>query len=641
VGDTRFHVLKTDGNLYSSGDNQNGELGLGIVQSSTSSVSLTDVKFAADQIWGIHSAAVKNDGTLWFTGNSEQFVFGDSTTPNVNVWTQSDLQGDITGSGRTVISASTSGYFTALLMNDNTLWMAGCAMDWCNNYAVQIDTNVRNIAAGSDHLLYVKNDDTLWGIGDNGVGQLGNSAETYYHYDTPYEIDTNVKLVASAMNASYYIKNDNTLWGMGSNMGAQLGTGNYDDQYSPVQIDTNVKYVGGDDWSTVYLKNDNTLWGVGSSYLGLNPTGSPHLTPVKMDENVSAMKISRTNVYYKKTNNLLYGWGQNDAKSLGSSIYRCAMYSTNATSGWTSDGVTDLEYLGSGNKVRWNHSIYGNDKFVAVGAGSVMSPSDAIYSYDGMLWHTASFEHTTETLSGVTYGNGKFVATAYIENFNFFERAETLISSDGITWSTSSLKGEFNGTYFAASQLNSVIYTGSQFVAVGNKVWTSPDGETWTLRNNAPDFTYVMTAITYGDGKYVACAQEKGQYSTDGINWYSCLMPTASYNDITFGDGKFVAVANSTASYSTDGINWTTSYYTGSMLKVIYDGTKFVGCGPETEIEFGIASSIYTSTDGISWTQHYTGNANNWGTISYNDGKYILLSKTLRNSVAVPTRLTV
>jgi len=648
VGSSTLYVLKTNGDLYSAGLNLFGELGLGSLYSTnTSSLSLTNVKFVADPDGPIHGAAVKTDNTLWFTGNGGDNVFGDNgITGNVNVWTPSNLQGDITGSERTVLSASISTWATALLMSDNTLWMTGCTMGWCNGYAVQIDSNVKHISSVYENLLYIKNDDTLWGIGINDRGQLGNSDQSYYYYDEPVQIDTNVRYVTGTDNRSLYIKNDNTLWGMGANPYGQLGNGTAQDQFTPIQIDTNVRYVDCSGNFTIYLKNDNTLWGMGDSTLGVGYSiDEPYLTPIQIDQDVSALSVGSGTVVYKKTNNLMYGWGYNGSKQLGSSIYRCAMYSTNATSGWTYDGVTDVEYIIPNNTAtQWADSIYGDDKFVVVGKGNYYSPDVVIYSYDGKVWNTGSIEPPFpgdfEDLTGVAYGNGKYVAVRSVGSFNSDNTAEVITSLDGINWVTGSQKGEYDGLYLNGSALKSVIYGGGQFVAVGARefyeanpttILTSTDGETWTYRTPAEGVTGSI-AVAYGNGKYVTCnTSEKGQYSTDGINWVYSSMPTASYTDMAFGNGRFIAVSsNFTASYSTDGINWTPSYVTASMYGIMFDGTKFVACGYEGPY------GIYTTTDGISWTQHSTGNDNNWGTIAYGDGKYVLLSRTLRDYVYLP-----
>ncbi len=81
------------------------------------------------------------------------------------------------------------------------------------------------------------------------------------------------------------------------------------------------------------------------------------------------------------------------------------------------------------------------------------------------------------------------------------------------------------------------------------------------------------TAITYGNGKYVAAGT--GGYvtvSTDGINWTTpTKLGFTSVNDITalaYGNGKFVIITNGMYTISYDGITWSTPIQFDSRLGV-------------------------------------------------------------------------
>lgn len=112
---------------------------------------------------------------------------------------------------------------------------------------------------------------------------------------------------------------------------------------------------------------------------------------------------------------------------------------------------------------------------------------------------------------------------------------------------------------------------GPLFVAVassgsGNRVMTSPDGQTWTLRASAADLSW--TSVAYGLSLFVAVAGtypgNSIQVSPDGINWTLLDSPYDQYYfSVAFGGGVFVAVglsplAGYQVAWSDDGLTWST-----------------------------------------------------------------------------------
>ena len=88
---------------------------------------------------------------------------------------------------------------------------------------VQIESSgVTAVSAGGNHSLYVKSDGSLWAMGGNNYGQLGDG--TTSNRNVPVQIESSGVIVVSAGGwHSLYIKSDESLWGMGSNGFGQLG----------------------------------------------------------------------------------------------------------------------------------------------------------------------------------------------------------------------------------------------------------------------------------------------------------------------------------------------------------------------------------------------------------------------------------
>ena len=178
-----------------------------------------------------HSLILKNDNTLWGCGYNYYGSLGLGDTTNRNIFTQ------ITTNTNDIKSVYCGYYHTFILKNDGTLWGTG------NNYSgqlglgditdrkifTQITTNTDNIKevyCGGSYTIILKNDGTLWGCGANGSGQLGLGDTTNRTTFTQITTNTdNIKEVYCGGSYTIILKNDGTLWGCGANGGGQLGLG--------------------------------------------------------------------------------------------------------------------------------------------------------------------------------------------------------------------------------------------------------------------------------------------------------------------------------------------------------------------------------------------------------------------------------
>jgi alpha-tubulin suppressor-like RCC1 family protein len=70
-----------------------------------------------------------------------------------------------------------------------------------------------SLAAGLYHSLYIKTDGTLWAIGYNNNGQLGDGATD--SRSTSVYIAGDVKQAAAGNVHSLFLKQDGTMWAMG------------------------------------------------------------------------------------------------------------------------------------------------------------------------------------------------------------------------------------------------------------------------------------------------------------------------------------------------------------------------------------------------------------------------------------------
>jgi alpha-tubulin suppressor-like RCC1 family protein len=138
----------------------------------------TDTHWQQVAAGAYHTAAVKNDGTVWAWGAGNYGQLGNGTGDSSNVPVQ-------VGSGTNWKQVVAGGRHTVAGQNDGTLWAWGS-----NGYGqvgdgtivnkyipVQVgsDTDWQQFAAGRGHTLAVKrSDSSLWAWGDNSQGQLGD-----------------------------------------------------------------------------------------------------------------------------------------------------------------------------------------------------------------------------------------------------------------------------------------------------------------------------------------------------------------------------------------------------------------------------------------------------------------------------------
>lgn len=161
------------------------------------------------------------------------------------------------------------------------------------------------------------------------------------------------------------------------------------------------------------------------------------------------------------------------------------------------DGETWSEMKEIGGKEVLRRVVPGRDRFVAVGDRGRRATSP-----DGAAWHDVPGTRAVDTLIDVAYGNGVYVGVGL--------HGLRMTSADGVAWSQ-----RFPGE--EGEHLNSVLWTGRQFVAVGlGATYFSPDGLAWERRpnENAP-----LTAC-FGPGFFLGAAW-KGRLlrSVDALKW--------------------------------------------------------------------------------------------------------------------------
>jgi len=217
--------LKQDGSVWASGENEDGRLGDGTTSDKSSPVPIMQEVAAISAGFG-HSLFLRKDGSAWATGRNDQGQLGDGTTTNrttpVQVMTD-------------VAAISAGGNHSLFLKKDGTVWASGQNDDGRlgdgtktnQRKPVPVLTKVTAISAGDVHSLFLKNDGSAWGTGDNRFGQLGDALWDLYpadrHVISPVQITAGVSSVSAGDSYSLFLMRDGSVRASGHNMFNNLG----------------------------------------------------------------------------------------------------------------------------------------------------------------------------------------------------------------------------------------------------------------------------------------------------------------------------------------------------------------------------------------------------------------------------------
>lgn len=367
------HILaiKTDGSLWSWGENYKGQMGNGIYgfyagsYEFPQSYSMYKDWQAVAVAWG-YSVALKTDGTLWSWGNNHRgqlgYISENDCSPyitrvnNDKDWTSikcanmtfaTKKDGSLWGWG-----GKDGGYRSTLpkrigsdndweLLNDaTTSWQGeGILKKKDGSLWITEITNMgdsvklipyvgyeqwKTFSTNAIYTLAIHHDGSLWAYGKNTNGQLGDG--TQIDRNVPIQIgnDKDWKMVYASDYASFAIKQDGSLWSWGTNKEGMLGLGLTDIVTKAIPIDEESTYsdiYGG--YNMFYaIKQDSTINGWGgeqSRLLGNIIANGNNNGSVKLDLKYLAVGDEHTVVL--KSDGSLIGWGNNHFGQINDSVY--------------------------------------------------------------------------------------------------------------------------------------------------------------------------------------------------------------------------------------------------------------------------------------------------------------------------------
>ena len=208
---------------------------------------------------------------------------------------------------------------------------------------------------------------------------------------------------------------------------------------------------------------------------------------------------------------------------------------TNRFYGAASDNVDDWAARGTVGTVG-NPLVdiaFGGGVFVAVGGDNAFRSID-----DGATWSPGSISGVSY-LSGVAYGNGRFVAPDAASD-------NVAVSPDGIVWTTGTIG------LTPPDALERIGFGGGLFLLTTSSgdVYTSADGVSWQQRTRFADLAGSDTSVervAYGAGGFLIVTQSPTQlfFSVDSGDTWIVLDPSGPdggyyLRDVSYWNGAFV-----------------------------------------------------------------------------------------------------
>ncbi|GAB3845506.1 hypothetical protein GCM10028822_04040 [Hymenobacter terrigena] len=365
AGASHSVALRSYGQIWAWGYNDQGQVGHRSLGAHANPIPL---QVGKDRNWrsvsagGMHTLAIRTDGTLWAWGNNGYGQLGDGTITDRT----EPVQITRYGGWRTVLAGMAH---SLALRDDGTLhaWGANFSgqlgvgqllKDCFWPTAINNEMRWQSVSAGPSHTLAVRDDGTLWAWGENERHELGIGSVDPYFEPRQVGRDSHWRSVSASVASSLALRTDGSLWGWGENPQAQPDPApNYP---------TPTALAPGQTWQAAYagngqllaLRPDGSLWMWGQPPAGPY-TEAPHelrQLPAPATGGWRSISLGTTHAQALDTNGTLYGWGYN-------------------SSGQLCDGTTDARQQPA--------VVFRGQQWQSVGAGS--SHSAAVRD-DGTLW---------------------------------------------------------------------------------------------------------------------------------------------------------------------------------------------------------------------------------------------------------------
>jgi alpha-tubulin suppressor-like RCC1 family protein len=374
-GNYHTMFLTSDGKVYGSGYNGNGQLGLGYKDLTSHNAGrnpLQEIKYfnykniknITDVICGYHytifltsdgkvySCGYNNNGQLGIGNTNEQYTPRDITFFNGIYMKQIDGGKFTSGENHSIFLTNNDKIYGAGNNNNSQIKDGSDTYNIPSQVTFFDSTNtVSKVACGKDYSIYLTNNNEIYSVGLNDNGQLGIGNQT--NQTTPQEITylkssyPNVKVIdiicgidttlfiTSQLDSSYTESMGYQLWGCGFNGQGQLAKGNNSIYTEPTNMwdagsagdySSILKFVACGGYHIMVLQNDGKVYGCGLNnvgQLGINSWTWNYNTWQQVtylaDKNIIYIACGYNHTIFLASDGKMYGCGNGGSLGIGTS----------------------------------------------------------------------------------------------------------------------------------------------------------------------------------------------------------------------------------------------------------------------------------------------------------------------------------
>ncbi len=219
-------------------------------------------------------AVIKEDDSFWMWGDNRHYQLGRKNTLKHSTPIQLEEIGKVK-------SVSLGRYHSTVIKEDDSLWnwgydiygQLGSGGSYANDGFLprkRMD-NVSSISVKESSNAVIKEDGSVWTWGLNASSQLGYENTSGLQFNaTPKQVDNLGKINSFSVGASHsaVIKEDKSLWMLGGNSYGQLGDGTTNNSSEPINVMANVEKVDLGYSTSAAIKEDGSLWMWGRNNCG-------------------------------------------------------------------------------------------------------------------------------------------------------------------------------------------------------------------------------------------------------------------------------------------------------------------------------------------------------------------------------------
>ena len=320
-----YHSITVDdaGDVWAFGDNTYGQCG---IDTNGEDIIIPHKVECLDNIIavsaaGYHSSCIDMNGNLYIFGYNGHLGHGYKKNSGVPTRVQGidNVVAVACGTSHTICLTSNNGIFA---FGSNNCGQLGIGSSYANTPVVSrclIQENVKEIACGGAHSVFLCYNGDVWMCGNNMNGELG-LGNTKLRY-TPEKHPTlkNIVLISCGINSTVVMNSDNQIYSFGSNLYGQLCLNDNQNRYYPelVTFPEEIQVVSCGPRYTVIVDVSNGIWIFGYSQLPGGKLEEYHYA-VKYNQpkNISLLATGGYHCLLKTITNEIWGMGYNQRGQL-------------------------------------------------------------------------------------------------------------------------------------------------------------------------------------------------------------------------------------------------------------------------------------------------------------------------------------